>query len=46
MDRDRVPGTAWASSFQALQAPFLVTDHDLLGRITTGPLAAAHARWT
>lgn len=26
-------------SFQALQAPFLVTDHDLLGRITTGPLA-------
>jgi TRAP-type C4-dicarboxylate transport system substrate-binding protein len=27
-------------SFQALQAPFLVTDHDLLGRITTGPLAA------
>ena len=27
-------------SFQALQAPFLVTDHELLGRITTGPLAA------
>ena len=27
-------------SFQALQAPFLVTDHDLLGRITTGPIAA------
>jgi TRAP-type C4-dicarboxylate transport system substrate-binding protein len=26
-------------SFQALQAPFLVTDYDLLGRITTGPLA-------
>ena len=26
-------------SFQALQAPFLVTDHELLGRITTGPLA-------
>lgn len=26
-------------SFQALQAPFLVTDHALLGRITTGPLA-------
>lgn len=25
--------------FQALQAPFLVTDHRLLGRITTGPLA-------
>lgn len=28
------------NSFQALQAPFLVTDHRLLGRITTGPLAA------
>jgi TRAP-type C4-dicarboxylate transport system substrate-binding protein len=28
------------TSFQALQAPFLVTDYDLLGRITTGPLAA------
>jgi TRAP-type transport system periplasmic protein len=28
------------TSFQALQAPFLVTDHDLLGRITTGPIAA------
>jgi TRAP-type transport system periplasmic protein len=27
-------------SFQALQAPFLVADHELLGRITTGPLAA------
>jgi TRAP-type C4-dicarboxylate transport system substrate-binding protein len=27
-------------SFQALQAPFLVTDHGLLNRITTGPLAA------
>ena len=27
-------------SFQALQAPFLVTDHELLGRITTGALAA------
>jgi TRAP-type C4-dicarboxylate transport system substrate-binding protein len=27
-------------SFQALQAPFLVTDHELLGRITTGPLAS------
>ncbi|MET0613890.1 MAG: TRAP transporter substrate-binding protein DctP [Thermoleophilaceae bacterium] len=27
-------------SFQALQAPFLVTNHELLGRITTGPLAA------
>jgi TRAP-type C4-dicarboxylate transport system substrate-binding protein len=26
-------------SFQALQAPFLVTDHELLNRITTGPLA-------
>ena len=24
--------------FQALQAPFLVTDYDLLGRIATGPL--------
>ena len=28
------------TSFQALQAPFLVTDHELLGRIATGPLAA------
>jgi TRAP-type transport system periplasmic protein len=27
------------TSFQALQAPFLVTDHTLLGRIATGPLA-------
>jgi TRAP-type C4-dicarboxylate transport system substrate-binding protein len=27
-------------SFQALQAPFLVTDHKLLNRITTGRLAA------
>jgi TRAP-type C4-dicarboxylate transport system substrate-binding protein len=27
-------------SFQALQAPFLVTDHALLGRIATGPLGA------
>jgi TRAP-type C4-dicarboxylate transport system substrate-binding protein len=27
-------------SFQALQAPFLVTDHDLLGRVTAGPLGA------
>lgn len=27
-------------SFQALQAPFLVTNHALLGRITTGRLAA------
>jgi TRAP-type transport system periplasmic protein len=25
--------------FQALQAPFLVTDYELLGRIATGPLA-------
>ena len=28
------------TSFQALQAPFLVTDVALLGRIATGPLAA------
>jgi TRAP-type C4-dicarboxylate transport system substrate-binding protein len=28
------------NSFQALQAPFLVTNHELLNRITTGPLAA------
>jgi TRAP-type transport system periplasmic protein len=28
------------TSFQALQAPFLVTNHELLNRITTGPLAA------
>ena len=28
------------TSFEALQAPFLVTDHALLGRITTGPLGA------
>lgn len=28
------------TSFQALQAPFLVTDHALLGRIATGPLAS------
>jgi TRAP-type C4-dicarboxylate transport system substrate-binding protein len=28
------------NSFQALQAPFLVTDHELLGRVTTGPIAA------
>jgi len=28
------------NSFQALQAPFLVTDHELLGRIVTGPVAA------
>jgi TRAP-type C4-dicarboxylate transport system substrate-binding protein len=28
------------TSFQALQAPFLVTDLGLLGRIATGPLAA------
>ena len=27
------------NSFQALQAPFLVTDHELLGRIVTGPVA-------
>jgi TRAP-type C4-dicarboxylate transport system substrate-binding protein len=27
-------------SFQALQAPFLVTNHALLGRIATGPLAS------
>jgi TRAP-type transport system periplasmic protein len=27
------------TSFQALQAPFLVTDYGLLGRIATGPLA-------
>jgi TRAP-type C4-dicarboxylate transport system substrate-binding protein len=27
------------ASFQALQAPFLVTNHALLGRIATGPLA-------
>jgi TRAP-type transport system periplasmic protein len=27
------------TSFQALQAPFLVTDYRLLGRIATGPLA-------
>jgi TRAP-type C4-dicarboxylate transport system substrate-binding protein len=27
-------------SFNALQAPFLVTDHGLLGKITTGPLGA------
>ena len=27
-------------SFQALQAPFLVTDYELLGRITTGRVAA------
>jgi TRAP-type C4-dicarboxylate transport system substrate-binding protein len=26
------------SSFQALQAPFLVTDHALLGRVTAGPI--------
>ena len=35
----RAPGTASASRFQALQAPFLVTDYELLGRIATGPLA-------
>jgi TRAP-type transport system periplasmic protein len=28
------------TSFQALQAPFLVTDHALLGRIARGPLAS------
>ena len=28
------------TSFQALQAPFLVTDHALLGRIATGPLGS------
>jgi TRAP-type C4-dicarboxylate transport system substrate-binding protein len=28
------------TSFEALQAPFLVTDHAVLGRITTGPLGA------
>ena len=28
------------TSFQALQAPFLVTNHALLGRIATGPLAS------
>jgi TRAP-type C4-dicarboxylate transport system substrate-binding protein len=27
-------------SFQALQAPFLVTDHALLGRVAAGPLGA------
>lgn len=35
---------AWDRSgvknFQALQAPFLVSNHALLGRITTGPLAS------
>ena len=37
----RAPGTGMGiKSFQALQAPFLVTDHALLGRIMTGPLAA------
>jgi TRAP-type C4-dicarboxylate transport system substrate-binding protein len=28
------------TSFQALQAPFLVTDHALLGRVATGPLGS------
>ena len=28
------------TSFQALQAPFLVTNHALLGRIATGPLSS------
>ena len=28
------------TSFQALQAPFLVTDHALLGRVAAGPLGA------
>ena len=32
------------NSFRALQAPFLVTNHELLGRITTGPLAARMLR--
>ena len=32
--------TLGINSFQALQAPFLVTDHALLGRITTGPIGA------
>jgi TRAP-type transport system periplasmic protein len=32
------------TSFQALQAPFLVTDHELLGQIATGPLAARMLR--
>ena len=34
------------TSFQALQAPFLVTDYGLLGRIATGPLGGADARGT
>jgi TRAP-type C4-dicarboxylate transport system substrate-binding protein len=39
-----VGARAWdrlgVKSFQALQAPFLVTDQALLGRIATGPVAA------
>src|SRR4051812_24451921 len=38
-----VPSRAWVRdglpAFQALQAPFLVTDYALLRRITTGPIA-------
>jgi TRAP-type C4-dicarboxylate transport system substrate-binding protein len=32
-------------SFRALQAPFLVTDYELLGRVATGPIGRGHARW-
>ena len=38
-----VPSRAWVRdglpAFQALQAPFLITDYALLRRITTGPIA-------
>src|SRR5262249_11139976 len=40
-----VPSRAWVRdglpAFQALQAPFLVTDYALLRRITTGPIGRA-----
>lgn len=40
MDRSARLGSVPITSFQALQAPFLVTNHALLGRIATGPLAS------
>jgi TRAP-type C4-dicarboxylate transport system substrate-binding protein len=44
LDLGWIGSRAWhrlgITSFQALQAPFLVTDHALAGRIATGPLGA------
>src|SRR5215210_7449201 len=45
-----LPSRAWESqgvtTFRALQAPFLVTDNDLLRRIVSGPISAEILRGT